>query len=196
MSILSADIGYIGKVCCVLEWTTRAEFADTFFQMLATLATNPTRDFKNLDLEVESAPEVKRPNRGVSALSFAITLRGLLGLEITIFHVRNGPSARPCCFVSQINEWIQQRCEACLAVSFLEKLLPELSVIVYRCVPHPQHPVIGPLTASMATSCMRLFQVYRRMMEEILPLFYGDCVFKLRATSNWRHARIRGLFYL
>ena len=85
MSILSADIGYIGKVRCVLEWTTRAEFADTFFQMLARLATNPTRNIKNLDLEVESAPEVKCPNRGVSTLSFAITLRGLLGLEITIF---------------------------------------------------------------------------------------------------------------
>ena len=93
-----------------------------------------------------------------------------------------------------MNEWIQQRCEACLAVSVLKKLLPELSVMVYRCLPLPQHPVIGPLNASMATSCMRLFQVNRRMMEEILPPLYGDCVFKLRATSNWRHARIRGLF--
>lgn len=118
MSILSADVGYIGKVRCVLEWTTRAEFAHTFFQMIARLATNPTRDIKNLDLEVESAPEVKRPNRGVSTPSFAITLRGLLGLEVIIFVSQMGRLPDPVAFVSQINKWVQQRCEACLAVSF------------------------------------------------------------------------------
>lgn len=66
--------------------------------------------------------------------------------------------------------------------------------MVYRCLPIPQHRVIGPLNASMATSCMRLFQVNCRMMEEILPIFYGDCVFNLCATSNWRHARYEDSF--
>lgn len=188
-SIQSADIGYIRKIRCDLEWTTRAEYADTFFQLLARLATNPTRDIKDLEFEVELVPEVKRPNRGISAPSFALTLRGLIGLEIIIFVSGTGRRPDRIAFVSQFNEWIQQRRGPRLTVNFLEKLPWELSVMVYRCLPLPQHHVIGPLNASMPIGCLQLLLVNRRMKEGLLPILYGDCVFELRATSSWRYAR-------
>lgn len=193
-SIQSSDIGYIRRVCCDLEWTARVEYANTFFQMLARLATNPTREIKDLQFDVVPAPGVKRPNRGVSTPSFAFTLRGLLGLEIIIFVSGMGRLTDAVAFVPQINAWIQQRHEACLVVNFLEKLPPELSVMVYRCLPLPPHHVIGPLNASMPISCLRLLQVNRRMKEELIPIVYGDCVFELRATSSWRQARHEDYF--
>lgn len=188
-SIQPAEIGCIRKICCDLEWTTRAEYADSFFEMLARLATNPTRDIKDLDFEVKPAPEVKRPNRGVSTPSFAFTLHGLLGLEIIIFVSGTGRLPDPVACVSQINEFIQQRREGRLTVNFLEQLPPELRVMVYRRLPLPPHHVIGPLNANMPMSCLHLLQVNRRMKEELVPILYGDCVFELRATSSWRHAR-------
>ncbi|KAL9077416.1 MAG: hypothetical protein Q9161_000261 [Pseudevernia consocians] len=188
-SIQSVDIGYIRKIRCDLEWKTRAEYADTFFQMLARLATNPTRDIKDLEFEVEQVPGVKRPNRGISTPSFAVTLRGLIGLEIVIFVSGSSHLPDPVTFVPQINEWIQQRHDACLTVNFLEKLPPELRLMVFRCLPLPSHHVIGPLNARMPISCVHLLQVNRRMKEEIIPILYGDCVFELRATSSWRRAR-------
>lgn len=188
-SILSADIGYIRKIHLDLEWTTKAECADTFFQMLGRLAQDPIRDIKDLDFEVQPVPEIKRPNRDVSTPFVALTLNGLLGLEIIIFVSVKGPLPDPVALVSQINGWLQHRRDASSKVNFLEKLPLELRVMVYRYLPIPLRHVIGPHHAAMPTSCLSLIQVNRRMNEELIPILYGDCVFELRATESWRHVR-------
>lgn len=57
-SIQPTDVDSIRRFCCDLEWKARAEYADTFFQMLAGLARNPTRKIKDLEFEVVPAPGV------------------------------------------------------------------------------------------------------------------------------------------
>lgn len=187
MSIQSTDIGYIRKIHLDLEWTTRAEYADTF-RMLERLAQDPIRDMKDLDFAVQPAPGIKRPNRGVSTPFVALTLCGPLELEIIIFVSVKGPLPDSVALVSQINGWLQRR-DASSSVSFLEKLPPELRVMVYRCLQIPSRHIIGPHHAAMLTSCLHLMQVNRWMQEEFREIIYGGCVFELRATESWRHVR-------
>ena len=46
-----------------------------FFEMLARLATNPSRNVSALDFDVQPEPAVKRSDVGVKAQSFDLTLR-------------------------------------------------------------------------------------------------------------------------
>ena len=203
--IKPANVGHIHTITCDLNWHNK-ESANMLLQMLAKLATHPSRNINHVRFEFEAAPGAKRSKKGIVAKTFGFTLKGLVGLKITIFVV--GLSRLPDAdeFALRMNRWFQRHHKlTSKPVKYFGKLPPEVTRLIYRHLPlEPTYHTIGPAIVDRAvlrtapadhgihvlpSSSFDLLLVNRQMCEEILPVVFSKISFAFVALSTWRHQR-------
>jgi hypothetical protein len=174
-------------------------------QMLAKLATQPSRVINDIRFEFEAAPGAKRSKKGIISKTF-----GLIGLKITISVV--GLSRLPDAdeFAVRMNQWSQrQHTLTSTPIDFLNRLPLEVKVMIYRNLPlakwevihDPMHTIAQesihkprqfiPYDSNIVlpSSSLPLLIVNHQMREEILPVLYGCGSLKLEASFKWRSER-------
>ena len=207
--IKPAYVGHIRTITCDLDWHNK-ESASMLLQMLAKLATQPSRVINDIRFEFEAAPGAKRSKKGVVSKTFGFTLKGLIGLKITIFVV--GLSRLPDAdeFAVRMNQWFQRHHKlTSTPVDFLDRLPLEVKLMIYRNLPlakwevihDPMHTVARKSTHKprqfdpydsnivLPSSSLPLLMVNHQMSKEILPVLYGCGSLELEASSKWRHER-------
>lgn len=203
--IKPANVGHIRMITCDLNWHNK-ESVNMLLQMLAKLATYPSRNINHVRFEFEAAPGAKRSKKGIVAKTFGFTLKGLVGLKMTIFvlglnHLPNADE-----FALRMNRWFQRHHKlASTPVNYFGKLPPEVTRLIYRCLPlEPTYHRIEPAIVDrvvlrtapadhdihvLPSSSFDLLLVNRQMYEEILPVVFSKISFEFVALSTWRHQR-------
>ena len=207
--IKPAHVGHIRTITCDLDWHNK-ESASMLLQMLAKLATQPSRAINDIRFEFEAAPGVRRSKKGVVSKTFGFTLKGLIGLKITIFVVglNRLPDADE--FAVRMNQWFQRHHKlTSTPVNFLNRLPLEVKLMIYRNLPlakwevnhNPMHTVARKAIQGikgfdsydsntvLPSSSLPLLMVNYQMSEEILPVLYGCSSLELETSSRWRHER-------
>ena len=207
--IKPVKVGFIRTITCDLDWHSK-ESANMLLQMLARLAIYPSRKINHIRFEFEAAPEAKRSKKGIVSKTFGFTLKGLIGLKITVFVVGLGRLPDADEFAARMNNWFRRHHElTSTIINRLERLPPEVRRLIYQNLPRDKYHHIcdpalnldsttlyGPSMSSehdnmsvLPSSSLDLLLVSRQMHADVTPIVFGDCSLELVTTSRWRHHR-------
>lgn len=183
----------VRKINCDIHWQKRSESPNEIFQLLERLAAcPPKREIRNIGFHFQPSFEVKRSIYGVRSKTFGFSLRGLIGVDITIFIVGlHGLLPNPYSFVRFMNKWIRGRRETVSPLRFLTRTPPEIHKDIYEHFNLPRYHIVSPHTGSESTSdilseieseitplrIQPMLLHHPTMTAGLLPLVYGKCHF-------------------